>query len=44
MPITQNIDAALEKTIGPHGVADTALSGALARSEAALDRLRQHYT
>ena len=44
MPITQNIDAALEKTIGPHGVADAALSGALARSEAALDRLRQHYT
>ena len=44
MPITQNIDAALEKTLGPHGVADAALSGALARSEAALDRLRQHYT
>jgi glucose-6-phosphate isomerase len=44
MPITQNIDAALEKNIGPHGVADAAFSGALARAEGALDRLRQHYT
>ncbi|MGN6573380.1 MAG: glucose-6-phosphate isomerase, partial [Pseudolabrys sp.] len=43
MSITQNIDAALEKTIGQHGVADAALSGALARAEGALDRLRQHY-
>lgn len=44
MPITQNIDAALEKNVGPHGIADAALSGALARAEGALDRLRQHYT
>jgi len=44
MPVVQTIDSALEKTIGPHGVADAALSGALARTEAALDRLRQHYT
>jgi glucose-6-phosphate isomerase len=44
MPIIQTIDAALEKTIGPHGIADAALSGALARAEGALDRLRQHYT
>jgi glucose-6-phosphate isomerase len=43
MPIIQTIDSALEKTVGPHGVADAALSGALARAEGALDRLRQHY-
>jgi glucose-6-phosphate isomerase len=43
MPIIQNIDSALEKTVGPHGVADAALSGALARAEGALARLRQHY-
>ena len=43
MSITQNIDAALEKNVGPHGIADAALSGALARAEGALDRLRQHY-
>jgi len=44
MSIIQNIDSALERTIGTHGVADAALSGALARTEGALDRLRQHYT
>ena len=44
MSVTQSIEAALEKNVGPHGVADAALSGALARTEAALDRLRQHYT
>jgi glucose-6-phosphate isomerase len=43
MPIVQTIDSAREKTIGTHGVADAALSGALARAEAALDRLRRHY-
>ena len=32
MPIIQTIDSALEKTVGPHGVADAALSGALARA------------
>ena len=44
MPIIQNIDTALEKNVGPHGVSDAALSGALARAEGALDRLRRHYT
>jgi glucose-6-phosphate isomerase len=44
MPIIQNIDTALEKNVGAHGVSDAALSGALARAEGALDRLRQHYT
>jgi len=44
MSIIQNIDSALERTIGMHGVADAALSGALSRTEGALDRLRQHYT
>ena len=43
MPIVQTIDSALEKNVGPHGVADAAFSGALARAEGALDRLRQHY-
>src|SRR5689334_9927402 len=43
MPIVQIIDSALEKNVGPHGVADAALSAALARAEGALDRLRQHY-
>jgi glucose-6-phosphate isomerase len=44
MPILQTIDAALEKNVGPHGLTDAALSGALARAEGALDRLRQRYT
>ena len=44
MPVAQNIDTALEKNIGAHGVSDAALTAALARTEAALDRLRQHYT
>jgi glucose-6-phosphate isomerase len=44
MSITQSIDSALEKNVGPHGVSDAALSAALARAEGALDRLRQHYT
>jgi glucose-6-phosphate isomerase len=43
MPLNQTIDRALEKTIGAHGVSDAALSAALARTEGALDRLRQHY-
>lgn len=43
MPVVQTIDSALEKSIGTHGVAEAALSGALARAEAALDRLRRHY-
>ena len=44
MSVIQTIDSALEKNVGPHGVTDAALSGALARAEGALDRLRQHYT
>ena len=44
MPIVQNIDSALDKNVGPHGVSDAALSAALARAAGALDRLRQHYT
>src|SRR3569833_3707878 len=44
MSVIQTIDSALEKNAGPHGVTDAARSGALARAEGALDRLRQHYT
>jgi glucose-6-phosphate isomerase len=43
MPLNQSIDAALEKNIGAHGLSDPQLSAALARTEGALDRLRQHY-
>ena len=43
MPLNQSIDSALEKTVGAHGVADAELGAALARTEGALDRLRQHY-
>jgi glucose-6-phosphate isomerase len=43
MTINQSIDSALEKSIGPHGVAEAALGAALARTEGALDRLREHY-
>ena len=43
MPLNQSIDSALEKTIGAQGVSDAQLSAALARTEGALDRLRQHY-
>lgn len=43
MSLNQSIDSALEKNVGPHGVDDAALAGALSRTEAALDRLRQHY-
>ena len=44
MSIKQTIDSALEKTIGPHGVSEAALRGALARAEGALARLRRHHT
>src|SRR3569623_3599224 len=44
MSVIQNIDSALEKTVGPHGVTDAALAAALARAEGALERLRQHHT
>ena len=42
MPI-QSIDSALEKTIGPHGVADQALADALGRAEGALESLRARH-
>jgi glucose-6-phosphate isomerase len=44
MLIAQSIDSALEKNVGKHGVAGGTLAAALARAEAALDRLRQHYS
>lgn len=43
MAIIQSIDNALEKNIGPHGVADSALSAALNRAEGALDWLRARH-
>ncbi len=43
MALNQSIDSALEKTVGKHGVAETALGTALAKTEGALDRLRRHY-
>ena len=39
MPLIQSIDSALEKNIGPHGVADKALDAALERADAALETL-----
>jgi glucose-6-phosphate isomerase len=41
--ISQAVDSALEKNVGKHGVADSALAAVLARTETALERLRQHY-
>jgi glucose-6-phosphate isomerase len=43
MPIIQSIDNALEKNVGPHGVAEKALSAALGHAEAALDVLRARH-
>jgi glucose-6-phosphate isomerase len=43
MSVVQCIDSALEKNVGQHGVAEAALGAALARTEGALDRLREHY-
>jgi glucose-6-phosphate isomerase len=43
MPLNQSMDSALAKNVGAHGVSDSELSAALARTEGALDRLRQHY-
>jgi len=43
MSLKQSIDNALAKNVGAHGVSDSELSAALARTEGALDRLRQHY-
>ena len=44
MPLNQSIQSALETNIGAHGLSNAQLSAALARTEGALDRLRQHYT
>ena len=41
MPLQQNIDSARAEKIGAHGVTKAALDDALARSEAALDWLRE---
>ncbi len=43
MPITQSIDSALEKNIGPQGVSDKALDAALARADGALETLRARH-
>ena len=43
MSIHQSIDSALEKNIGRHGVTDVALSGALDRTQGALDWLRARH-
>ena len=43
MALHQSIDGALEKTVGPHGVADKALGVALERAEAALAVLRDQH-
>ncbi len=43
MPIQQTIDAALERTIGAHGIAADALNSALGRAEGALDALRARH-
>jgi len=43
MPIQQTIDAALERTIGAHGIAADALNSALGRAEGALDNLRARH-
>ena len=40
MSLTQSISSALEKNIGPHGIADKALNDALGRAGAALETLR----
>ena len=43
MPIVQSIDSALEKNIGPHGIADAVLAAALVRAEGALEILRARH-
>lgn len=44
MTINQFIDSALAKNVGGQGVDDGVFAAALARTEGALDRLRQHYS
>lgn len=43
MPLQQSIDSALEKKVGPHGVADKALADALEHAEGAVDWLRARH-
>ena len=43
MPLIQSIDNALEKNVGPHGVADKVLNAALDRARSALDWLRARH-
>jgi glucose-6-phosphate isomerase len=43
MALNQSIDRALEKTIGPHGVADDELAAMLEGAQGALDALRAHH-
>ncbi len=43
MPVIQSIDSALEKNVGPHGVADGALDAMLKRAQGALDGLRARH-
>ena len=44
MTINQSIDNALAKNVGAQGIDDGVFAAALARTEGALDRLRQHYS
>ncbi len=43
MPLRQSIASALEKNIGPHGVADDALASMLDKAQGALDTLRARH-
>ena len=43
MAVIQSIDSALEKNVGPHGVADAVLAAALERAEGALETLRARH-
>lgn len=43
MPVIQSIELARSEKIGPHGITDKALSEALAKSEAALAKIRQRH-
>ena len=43
MPIIQSIDAALEKTIGAHGVAEDRLAATLKQTQGALESLRARH-
>ena len=43
MPLVQSIDSALEKNVGPHGVAAGALDAMLERTQGALEALRRRH-